>query len=171
MMRFRVLIDLIVRLNNWISGGAIISIMLLICADAASTRFLAYPIYGTTEIVEELTAILALFALAVSETEKGHLSISIISARLSQKWRDILVFFGYLLGFLVMSLLSWRTITTTIDFVVFNSTKEVTFYFPLWPSGVLLSMATLSFTALLLCQLIDKGFRLRSTPSNYEKAL
>lgn len=156
MMSFRILINPIVRLCNWVSCGAIISIMLLICADVISTRFFGYPIYGTIEIVEELTAIFALFSLTVSETEKGHLNISILSARLSQKWRDILVFLGYILGFLIMCILCWRTITTTIHFVVFRAAKQVAFYFPLWPFGVLLSMATLSFTAVLLYQLIDK---------------
>lgn len=156
MISFRFLVNPIGRLCNWVSSGAIISIMLLICADAASTRFFGYPIYGTIEIVEELTAIFALFSLTISEIEKGHLNISVLSARLPQKWRDVLVFFGYLLGFLVMSLLCWRTITTTIHFVAFRAAKQVTFYFPLWPFGVLLSIATLLFTTVLLCQLIDK---------------
>ncbi len=156
MKSWRILINPIVRLCKGVCFVTIIFIMLLICADAITTKLFGTPIYGTIEIVEELTAILALFSLTVSETERGHLNITILSARLSQKWSDILVFFGYLVGFMIMCILCWRSVSTTIHFVVFSAAKQVTFYFPLWPSGVLLSMAALSFTVVLLYQLIDK---------------
>ena len=61
----------------WISGAAVIVMMLLIVANGIIRAF-STPILGTTEIVGWLAAISVSFALGYTQIHRGHVDIDLL---------------------------------------------------------------------------------------------
>lgn len=111
------------RLLYWVAGAAIVSMMLLTCADVllrfGVTIYRIYgwqfltslkPIPGTYELVRFLGATAVSFAMAHTSVEKGHVAVSLIVRRFPQKTQALLGSITGTFGFILFALLTWRSV-------------------------------------------------------------
>ena len=111
------------RILYWIAGIAIVSMMLLTCADVilrlAVTLYHRYdlgflspfqPIPGTYELVMFMGAVAVSFAMAHTSVEKGHVSVSLIVRMLPRRIQACIASITTLLGLILFTLLSWQSV-------------------------------------------------------------
>ena len=107
----------------WIAGVAIVSMMLLTCADVllrlVVTAYHKYqigllapfkPIPGTYELVCFMGSVAVAFAMAHTSVEKGHVAVSLLVRLMPTKLQAILGIITTLFGLTFFALLSWRSV-------------------------------------------------------------
>ena len=93
---------------NWIAGGGLVVMMLLTCTDVIARSF-GQPIPGTFEIVGFLGVIVAAFAIAYTQLQRGHVAIDYLVALMPQRSQSIAKSFTYLIGAVLFALIAWQS--------------------------------------------------------------
>lgn len=129
----------------YVAGSAIVSMMLLTCADVllrfGVTLYHSYkwqllenikPIPGTYELVCFLGAVAVSFAMAHTSVEKGHVAVSLVVQLFPQRIRTIIGSITNSFGFILFALLSWQSVLYANDL---RETGEVslTLQLPFYP--------------------------------------
>jgi len=153
------------RILYWIAGIAIVSMMLLTCADVllrlAVTLYHRYdlgflspfqPIPGTYELVMFMGAVAVSFAMAHTSVEKGHVSVSLIVRLLPQRIQAVIGSITTLFGLILFSLLSWQSVIYANDL---RTTGEVslTLELPFYPFVYGIGFAAAAVCLVLLLEL------------------
>jgi TRAP-type C4-dicarboxylate transport system permease small subunit len=107
----------------WVAGIAIVSMMLLTCADIilrfAVTVYHEYhwqflsqfkPIPGTYELVCFLGSVAVAFAMAHTSVERGHVAVSIVVRLFPKKVQAVIETITTLFGTVFFILLSWQSV-------------------------------------------------------------
>ena len=132
------------KILYWVAGTAIISMMLLTCADVilrlGVTAYHQYhwwflspfsPIPGTYELVCFLGAVAVSFAMAHTSVERGHVAVSIIVNLLPKKIQAIIETITTIFGLILFILLSWQSVLYANDLKArgeVSLTLELPFY-------------------------------------------
>ncbi|UCF57732.1 MAG: TRAP transporter small permease [Deltaproteobacteria bacterium] len=111
------------RTLYWVAGIAIVSMMLLTCADVilrlGVTVYHKYhwfflspfkPIPGTYELVCFLGAVAVSFAMAHTSVEKGHVAVSLVVRMFPERIQAIIDSITSSFGFILFALISWRSV-------------------------------------------------------------
>lgn len=111
------------RILYWVAGIAIVSMMLLTCADVilrlGVTVYHKYhwfflspfkPIPGTYELVCFLGAAAVSFAMAHTSVEKGHVAVSLVVRMFPERIQAIIDSITSSFGFILFALISWRSV-------------------------------------------------------------
>ncbi len=119
MLIFEKLIRTLSRWLHWIALFGLLGIMFLAVANMFS-RVPFDPIFGTFEVVGYLGALITAFALVETQLSKGHVSVRLLTARLSPQTQVFL-----------------DTITTFVAMGVFGLITRQTFIFAtgMWGEG------------------------------------
>ena len=96
------------------AGTALISMMLLTCADVVM-RFFDLPIPGTYEIIGFLGALAVALALAATSMEKGHIAVDLLVNRLPQRGQIFLDAISSLFGLALFAALTWQSALYALD--------------------------------------------------------
>ncbi|RPJ36718.1 MAG: TRAP transporter small permease [Planctomycetaceae bacterium] len=99
----------IVNLLAAVAAIAIVIMILVTCVDVVGRR-IGYPLKGTYDIVELLSAIMIAGALPYTTACKGHVAIEFLLQRLSRRGRLILDIFVRSASILMFGFLTWRFI-------------------------------------------------------------
>lgn len=97
------------RLIVWIAACALLSMMLLTCADVVG-RYIGYPVKGTFDIVGLLGTFVVALPLAYTQMLKRHVAMEFMAthgSRLVQAIANIIV---CLLGIGTYALIAWRCV-------------------------------------------------------------
>jgi TRAP-type C4-dicarboxylate transport system permease small subunit len=100
---------LIVNLLAAVAALAIVVMILVTCVDVVGRR-IGYPLKGTYDMVEMLSAIMIAGALPYTTAYKGHVAIEFILQKLSRRGRIILDLFVRSASILMFGFLTWRFI-------------------------------------------------------------
>jgi TRAP-type C4-dicarboxylate transport system permease small subunit len=116
------------KILYWIAGIAIVSMMLLTCADVVlrfgvtiyriyGWKFLELfkPIAGTYELVCFLGAVAVSFAMAHTSVEDGHVAVSLIVRLFPQKIQGLVETITSSFGFILFALLAWQSVLYAND--------------------------------------------------------
>jgi len=97
------------RVFNNVGIGILMVMMFLTVVDVC-LRFLPFtkPIVGAYEMSEFMMVILVFFALAYTETTKGHIRVDILVSRFPPRTQAIIDSITYLLGLVVLVLMVWQ---------------------------------------------------------------
>lgn len=98
----------IIRLINKAGLGILFVMMLLTVADVIGRYFFNFPIAGAFELTEVMLSLLVFFSIAYTQIHKGHISIDIISSRLTPMKKAIMDTLMYFLCLLLAILLTWQ---------------------------------------------------------------
>jgi tripartite ATP-independent transporter DctM subunit len=93
-----------------IGRGILALMVLLITADVILRYFFNRPIKGSYELIEFMMATLVFLGLAYTQTKKGHISITLLTAKLPQAWLAIIRSATYLLCLFTFITITWRSI-------------------------------------------------------------
>jgi len=92
-------------------GRVILALMvLLITVDVVLRYFFNRPIKGSYELVEFMLVMLVFLGLAFTQTRKGHVSISLLTNRLSPGSMAIIGSVTHLLSLAIFSIITWRCV-------------------------------------------------------------
>ena len=93
------------------AGRVILALMvLLITSDVVLRYFFNRPIRGSYELVQFMLALLVFLGLAYTQTKKGHVSITLVTSKLSPSQMSVAESATYLLCLIIFSLITWRCI-------------------------------------------------------------
>lgn len=98
------------RFMDRIRMGILALMVLLITADVVLRYFFNRPIKGSYELVEFMMVALVFLGLAYTQVEKGHISITLLTAKLSSAHQAVIHSATYLLCLFTFILITWRSI-------------------------------------------------------------
>ena len=138
----------------WISGSAVIALMLLIVFNGIKRTF-STPILGTTEIAGWLAAISVSFALGYTQIHHGHVDIDILVVKFPrglQKALRILVAFFSLAFFSIVGWQLFQYASNLAENQNVSQTLGIIFY----PFVILSAIGFLVFVLVLLKDFISE---------------
>jgi len=97
------------RWLNWIGAGALIAVMLLVCANiiGRAVPFLG-PVKGTYDLVGLFGGIMLGFALGYTQLQKRNISVEILVSRLRPRTRAIIDSITFLMSLALFVLIAWH---------------------------------------------------------------
>lgn len=97
------------RWLNWVGAGALIAVMLLVCANIIGRAVPQLgPIKGTYDLVGLLGGIMLGFALGYTQLQKRNISVEILVSRLRPRTRAIIDGITLFISFTLFALIAWQ---------------------------------------------------------------
>jgi TRAP-type C4-dicarboxylate transport system permease small subunit len=143
----------VARWLNWLSGAALIAVMIIVCLNVIGRGFFERPLKGTVDITSLLGAVIIACAIANTQVLKGHIRIGLIVERLPTRLKYILESLVNLIGFVLFSLISWQTILFAKATFEIGELSEV-IKIPLGPFASIVAIGCTALTLILLIDLI-----------------
>jgi len=123
--------------------------MLLVTVDVLSRFFFNQPIEGSLEIIRFMLVLVILFSIPYTAVRKQHVSIDIITSKLSDKTRTVLESAMMLIALILSVLVVWRTILYAMSKAKANEMSAI-LHLPL-PPFVLAVAFGFALTACVIC--------------------
>lgn len=128
--------------------------MFLITADVILRYFFRSPILGSTEMIEFTMVIAVFFAIAYTGSQKGHINVDVLTAKLSPRGQSIAAFVTTLVGLALFALTTWQSIL----FALAQRERGVTspiLHVPIPPLVLIVAFGCALLALVLLAQLFD----------------
>lgn len=122
--------------------------------DIVANKVFMHPVTGCVELIEELMVISVFLAFGFTELDKGHLKVDVIPFLFPVKIRRILRNGSYIFGSILIVILAWRNFALICLYWEFGSVKQVYFYFPLWPTALLMLCGSVAFVISLIYSML-----------------
>jgi TRAP-type C4-dicarboxylate transport system permease small subunit len=139
----RTIEKVITRVGEWL--GVVSGILLVVMMTVTVTNIILRQVWqafgGTVEIVGWLAALVAGFALMYSQGKKAHIAIDIVTSRMNQKVRWIIVGMMLLFDSALFGLASWRVLLVAmrlLDGGRRSSTLQVEYWYVVMILAVLI---------------------------------
>ncbi len=136
----------------WISGSAVIAMMLLIVINGIKRSF-STPILGTTEIVGWLAAISVSFALGYAQIHRSHVDIDILVAKFPKGFQKVLKIIIAFLSLGFFSIVGWQLFQYAFSLSA-NRNVSQTLGVIYYPFVILSALGFLVFVLVLLKDVI-----------------
>jgi len=127
----------------------LIPMMLLTAADVMGRAFWAQPIYGTVELSSYMLAIFILLGVAYTQQVKGHVNVSILTARLGERGEHLVSILTTLLSMFIVALLAWQGWVVALEERAVSDMLRI----PQWPFKLLIFVAAVLLWLELLIDL------------------
>jgi len=154
MKQFTGLVTRLSRVLDIISGLLMVFIMLLIVANIFLRVLFNHPVLGTYEYVGFLTAALIGLSLANCAVKKGHIAISFLVERLSEKTQAVADIFINTAALLFWGFSAWY-ICKYANSITVNGVVSATTQTPFSPFIYLVAIGLFVFCLVLLANLIE----------------
>jgi TRAP-type C4-dicarboxylate transport system permease small subunit len=153
------------KILYWVAGTAIVSMMLLTCADVilrlGVTAYHEYhwqflspfrPIPGTYELVCFLGAVAVAFAMAHTSVEQGHVAVSIVVQLFPKRVQAVIETITTLFGLVFFILIAWQSVLYACDLRA-SGEVSLTLELPFYPFVYGIGFASASVCLVLLVDL------------------
>ena len=130
MNRLDQFIERINRLCIWISGSALILMMMLGFSNVLSRTFWR-PIKGTFEIIGFLGALCSAMALGFVQLRKNHVGVDIITNKYRPRWRQLTETATYMITAPFFAVVAWQVAawgTTIMESGETSETLQIAYY-------------------------------------------
>jgi TRAP-type C4-dicarboxylate transport system permease small subunit len=152
-------IDRITESFSFMGGVALVLIMVHVNLDVVLRYLLGAPLSGTIEIVSYYYMIALVFLpLAAVEKRNGHISVELVSQRLSDRHQRLLIGLVSLVSAAYFGLLAWRLWVDAVEKAEVGETYTGSLSLPIWPPRFFMPLGC----GLLVVLLIYKAARLLS---------
>ena len=148
-----------------LAGIIALILMVLITLDVILRFFFNSSIPGSFEIVTLSFIGVVFLGLPYVQSVKGNINIDIFTRKLSTKTQRILDIIGFILGLLVIVLLTWQTGVESWKSFISNDYTMGLVHIPYWPSKF---MITLGLSFLTVRLLIDTLLFIFTDDANLE---
>jgi TRAP-type transport system small permease protein len=91
-----------------LGGWVLLGVALITVADALLRKFFSRPIQGTFEATELLLAAIIFFAMPYTGLLDGHVSVDLLTGRLSRRGQQMVLAVNALICAAVLSVIAWR---------------------------------------------------------------
>lgn len=130
------LLFLIERYLTYASAAIIIGVMCFVGAEVFMRYVLNSPIPGHLEGSELLVCIIVFFAVAYTQSLKGHVGMTLIIESLPEKTKKILEIITLLLSVATCAILSYFSFKYAYNCWVIGDITMSPPFFPVWPSAL-----------------------------------
>ena len=140
-------------LGEWIGVAGILIMVAVTCVDVTGAKLFTLPVPGAIEIVSLVQAATMVFAVAVTQRHKGHISVEMFVEKMNPRIRAIVRAFISMLGFILFVLLVYEGIRFGNQYV---ETGEVTatVQIPFYPFAYAISIALLPVAMMMLVDMV-----------------
>jgi len=97
-----------IRSLGFFSGCALLAILILMSAEVFFRYLLNRPILGTVEVSAFLVVIFGFTGMAFTQSEKGHISIELVTDQLSPRTNRLLRIISLILSLAVFVIIAWQ---------------------------------------------------------------
>lgn len=104
------IIDGVNRLFVNAAAVVLFFLMLMTSLDVAGRYVFNAPITGVFELTEFMMVCVVFLAMVHAQAEKGHVAVDLVVNRFPGKVQAAIVVANYLISFLVMALISWKSV-------------------------------------------------------------
>ncbi len=117
------------------AAALILFSMLFVTAEVFMRYVFNSPLPGHLEGSELLVPIIVFFAISYTQSQRGHVGMTLVVDSMSQKWRDISSVVTLLLSIFICSVISYFSATYAWDTWNFEEVTMSPPYYPIWPSA------------------------------------
>ena len=107
METFEKSIDYLVKILRVVGGFCLASMMALTCVDVV-LRALGRPIFGSIDVVQFLAVIVLAAAMPYTQTQRGHVGVSLLVEKLGPKGQAVVDMITHLVSLIVFLIVSWQ---------------------------------------------------------------
>ncbi len=144
-------------LSRWLNSagiGIVLLMMFLITADVILRYFFKSPILGSSEMIEFAMIITVFFAVAYTMVQKAHISVDVLTSKLSPRGQSIMAFTTTLVGFCLFALTSWQSVLFALAQWDRGVTSPV-LHVPIPPLVLIVAFGCALLSLVLLTQLFN----------------
>ena len=117
-----------------ILAGVILCIMItIIIIDVGGRYFFNNPLTGAMELAVGSLVFLAAFSLMYTQNQKGHLIVTVLTERISNRWQITLNAVGLILGFGIVAILAWQNLVFAMHSYAIREASWSTLPIPIYP--------------------------------------
>ena len=107
METFEKCIDYLVKILRVIGGFCLASMMALTCVDVV-LRACGRPIFGSIDVVQFLAVIVLAAAMPYTQTQRGHVGVSLLVEKLGTRGQAIVDMITHLVSLIIFFIVSWQ---------------------------------------------------------------
>ncbi len=104
------IIDIVTKLFINAAALVLFGMMLMTSLDVVGRYLFNAPITGVFELTEFMLASVVFLSMAYTQAGKGHVAVDLVVNRFSRKIQAFIAVINYLLSFLVMALITWKSV-------------------------------------------------------------
>jgi len=97
------------RVFNAIGVAMLLLMMFLVAVDVCLRYVFNSPIEGVYEAVEFIMAVVFCYSIAYTQRNKGHVSVNLLTSKLSRRHQAIMGSMVALISFVVFALMTWQS--------------------------------------------------------------
>jgi TRAP-type C4-dicarboxylate transport system permease small subunit len=132
----------------------LMAMVLMIVVDITLRRFFNSPLSWSFEVIEVMLVIVVFFTVAYCCATKGHISVDLLTSRLSKKGQVILEVLGYLLGLILFAFMTWCSILSALEEMASHRVTGI-LLIPIYPFILVVALGSTLLALVLLAQLIN----------------
>lgn len=126
-----------------LTGGIIVAVLAILITVDIFLRFIFHDsVRGLYELAEFILVGSIYMSIAHVQAEKGHVRIEIFTSKLSRKIQRVLTIFGYLIGIVVFSVITWRAGCLAWQAWNTHEYSSGVVQWPMWPVKVVVPIGT-----------------------------
>ena len=138
---------------HYVAGATMVLLMFLTVTDIFRRWALRSPLTGTVELTQLAVVVLVFLGLGHAEHQRDHVSVDLITARLSRKARAPLGVLAGVVNLTVLALLAWQLFEYALRL---RGGRYVTptLGFPIYPVALVAVVGVMVFAAAVVSNLI-----------------
>ena len=141
------------RWLNWVSAAAILAIMVIVCINVVGRSMFGMPFKGTVDMVSLLGALAIAGAIANTQTQKGHIRISLFVEKLPPGAQAVISALIYCISMVFFGLVTWQSVLFALHSNEVGELSQV-MKIPIAPFAGVVSLGCLALTLILLIDLL-----------------
>ncbi len=149
------LLEVVSTFSRWMNAIAAVALSFMILLTVADVilRYFKRPIIGTYEMVALSGAVIIGFSLPFTSVMKGHVSVDLLTLKLSPKRRKISNIITKCLGIVLFLVIGWNLVILGMDF---HKVGEVTptRHLPIYPVLYGIGICCFFESLVLLCDIV-----------------
>ncbi len=145
----------IVRVMAEVGTLLVFGMMLLVCADVTGRYVMKHPLPGTFEIVSVIMPAIVFLGVAYAEYLKKHLRVEILSEHLSEKARDALNLFLWLICAALFGALTWYMLIDAAEATSVREASAGLIVIPVYPVKWLIALGTVFLTLEFIINIVN----------------
>ena len=150
---------------TWISGLTILAMMGLIVADVTARYLLKSPMKGAMDLGQMMLILIGFLGMAYTQSEKGHVRVEFVTARLSGSKQLVLETITSILGAFIVGLMAIQMARHGFHILASSEAAPKTnlLFIPHAPFILIAALGCLLFSLRLVLDVIVGLGRIRST--------
>lgn len=153
----KTIIDRVYPFVNWVNGVAMVALaamMFLTTVDVALRYTINKPIIGSYEMTAYLMVIFVSFAIAETAVERAHVNVDLITQKMRNKPRAILLTITNFLCVVLFATIAWRTFIHAIK-AIETGAVSAALSVPEYPFVFLCGVGLVLLTLVFIIQFLE----------------